>query len=120
MPSFEFSYDRENDILFLSKKGAMSKGAIEWGDLILDFDYQKKLVGIQIMNAVDFLAEMADVPRDSIEKMLSRLEHCEVESRQHRNTWIIKVILVSKLNERMRIPLSAPSLTTHSPALGFA
>ena len=55
MAEFEFSYDLENDSLFLFKKEGKSKGSIELGDLIFDFDYKLRLAGVQILNATSLI-----------------------------------------------------------------
>ncbi|MBD3361480.1 DUF2283 domain-containing protein [Candidatus Woesearchaeota archaeon] len=54
MKKFNFSYDKENDDLFLYNHNSKSAGSVEVGDIILDFNNKKELVGIQINKASEF------------------------------------------------------------------
>ena len=56
MEKFNIDYDNESDDLFLYAK-EKSKGSVEIGDLILDFDRGGKLVGIEMLNATNFLCD---------------------------------------------------------------
>ena len=38
MKTFDFSYDEDNDDLFIYLPGAKSAGAVEMGDFVFDFD----------------------------------------------------------------------------------
>ncbi len=51
MEKFNFNYDTENDDLFIYLEGKKSKGAIELGNFVLDFDAEGNLVAIQILSA---------------------------------------------------------------------
>ena len=58
MEKFNFSYDSRNDDLFVYLDGKKSKGAIELGNFILDFDDKGDLVAIQILNASLVLSKL--------------------------------------------------------------
>jgi uncharacterized protein YuzE len=52
------SYDRHNDILSIHKgfsEGEKFKGCIEIGDMILDMSTKRRIRGIEILNASDYL-----------------------------------------------------------------
>lgn len=51
MVKVKFSYDKENDDLFIYLPKSKSAGAIELGNFVFDFDENGKLVAIQIINA---------------------------------------------------------------------
>ena len=57
MKEFKFSYDKENDDLFVYLDGEKSEGAVEFGNLIMDFDSSSNLVAIQILNAAEFFSK---------------------------------------------------------------
>ncbi len=120
MANFEFSYDEENDDLLLFRKKAKSKGGIEFGNLVLDFDSKKMLVGMQIMEATGFICEMTNTSKRTIKKILANLERCEVATKQYGNMTIYKVTLLSSYKEKTEIPVTLPSITTPSPAITYA
>ena len=51
MESFNIDYDDENDSLFVYLKDSKSKGAVEIGNFILDFDNKGNLVAMEILDA---------------------------------------------------------------------
>ena len=118
MEKFKIDYDKESDDLFLYAK-EKSKGSVEIGDLILDFDRKGKLVGIEMLNATKFLSDcVAD--KDAVSKeLLSNLVKCEVEVKQKNNFLFIKIFLIGK-KITIPCPINAPIVTETSPALAYA
>lgn len=54
----KMNYDAENDILFMHKgfsKYEKFKGNIDAGDIVLDMSTKGRIVGIEILNASEFL-----------------------------------------------------------------
>tara|TARA_Y100000310_G_C20701281_1_gene830133 strand:+ start:5962 stop:6300 length:339 start_codon:yes stop_codon:yes gene_type:complete len=111
MKKYNFSYDQENDDLFLFDPKSKSKGSIEFGDLILDFNSKKELVGIQMMNASKFLKDILDEDVD-----LRGLEECKVEVKVKNNLLLIKIGLFTKL-KALNPVLTVPNIKERSPAL---
>ena len=60
MQKFNFSYDKEHDDLFLHRPDSKSKGSVEIGNLILDYNSKKELVGLQIMGASKVLQDLTN------------------------------------------------------------
>ena len=58
MEKFNFSYDSDNDDLFMYLEGKKSNGAVELGNFILDFDNKNNLVAIQILNASEVISKI--------------------------------------------------------------
>lgn len=120
MSKFNFSYDKENDDLFLFSPISKSKGSVELGELILDFNGKKELVGIQMMNASKFINDLVEQKDSSgIKQLLESLQECKVEIKVKNNLLIVKVYLISKTMEISPV-LSLPSITETSPALAYA
>lgn len=117
---FEFSYDKENDDLFLFKPGGKSKGSIEFGNFVIDLDYQFNVVGVQILDATDFLAEASFTPRGDIEQVLNELNECKVSSIQIRNMVIFKILLISKRKKETSVVIPLPNIRSRSPAVAYA
>lgn len=118
MRKVNFSYDKENDDLFLSIPKSKSKGSVELGDLILDFNNKKELVGIQIMNASKFVNDLIN-EKSNVKSILSTLKECKLEVKVKQNLLIIKIFLVSKIKEIAPV-LSVPNIKSSSPALAYA
>ena len=58
MKKFKFDYDKENDDLFVYLPNKKSKGAIELGNFVLDFDGKGNLVALQIFEASKVLSKL--------------------------------------------------------------
>ncbi len=118
MQRFEFDYDYENDDLFLYDKDCKSSGSVEIGDVVLDFDKRKGLVGIEITDATSFIRLL--IPQNQFritKKALSNLSACKVESRTRDNFLFIKIILLMSKNLEIPVNLSIPRIGRSSPAL---
>jgi hypothetical protein len=120
MVNFEFSYDQENDDLFLFRKDAKSKGSIEFGNLVLDFDSKKMLVGLQIMDATDFISEMTVLDKKTVKEILINLESCKGDFKPYRNMVLFKIVLFSKYKKETPVSIMLPNITTPSPAITYA
>ena len=118
MRKYNMSYDKEQDDLFLYNPIAKSKGSVEFGDLVLDYNYKKELVGIQMLHASKFLSDFIEMQDDKIKKFLQEVTACAVETRAKNNMLIIKIHFISKEKEITPV-ISIPSLTTSSPALVY-
>ena len=99
MQKFNFSYDKENDDLFLFNPKSKSKGSVELGDIIFDFNSKKEFVGMQIMNASKIIKDMTTETANSIKELLNNLKECKVDVKSKNNLLIIKLNLLSKLKE---------------------
>jgi uncharacterized protein YuzE len=114
MPKFEFSYDKENDDLFLYKKGSKSKGSIELGDLILDFD-SKDMVAVEFVGASHFISDFLGekIPKG----LLENLKECRIDVLR-RAPLIIRVVLLAE--KKLEVKLVVPEVIEKSPALLYA
>ena len=119
MQKFNFSYDRKNDDLFLFKPDSKSKGSVELGDLILDYNNKKEFVGIQILHASRLIKDLTDENLNAIKEVLNDLKECKVEVKSKNNLLIIKIFLLSKLKEVSPV-ISVPRIIRSSPALAYA
>lgn len=113
----KFDYDEKNDDLFLYDSKSKSKGSVELGDLILDFDSKKNLVGIQFLNASIFIKKFSD-KSVFVKQMLLSLTSCKFDAEQNNGFFIVKVVLESKY-EKICPVFSFPSIKESSPAVAF-
>ncbi|MFH1072564.1 MAG: DUF2283 domain-containing protein [Nanoarchaeota archaeon] len=119
MQKFNFSYDKEYDDLFLYSQASKSKGSVELGSLILDYNRKKELVGIQIMDASAFLHELINEKKEVIRDLLKNLIACKAEIKTKNNLLIIKMSLFSKTRELSPV-ISVPVISESSPSLASA
>ncbi len=119
MQKFNFSYDKNNDDLFLFNPKSKSKGSVELGDIIFDYNNKKEFVGIQIMHASKLIKDMTGENVQTIKQVLNNLKDCKVEAKVKGNPVIIKIFLISKLKEISPV-LSVPTIWESSPALAYA
>ncbi|MCF7798839.1 DUF2283 domain-containing protein [Candidatus Woesearchaeota archaeon] len=115
MRKFEFSYDKHSDNLFLYDASSKSKGSIELGDLIIDYNVKKEIVGIQLINASKFLKDLVK-GATGIKSLLSHLRACKVDVKTRHNLFIINILLQGQDKELAPV-LSVPNIVKQSPAL---
>ena len=86
MKTFDFSYDSENDDLFMYSKGEKSAGAVELGNFVFDFDKKGTLVAFEIIDASETLSKL-------LSKMLeiSKIKDIKAELVNFRNMASVKI-----------------------------
>ncbi len=115
--NFAVDYDSENDSLFLYNPKSKSKGAIEFGDIILDFNNKKELVAIEILNASRWLADTLDEDESQAKATLEQLKKTGRISSSRVGSWL-KIRFILFWNEKeITDVLSVPAVHTTSPAL---
>ena len=120
MQNFKFDYDQENDDLFLFSPKSKSRGSVELGKIILDFNSRRELVGIEMLDASELIGDMVE-SKDSktMKELLINLKGCKVNIKVNGNILFIKMCLISK-NETIAPMLSVPTIKHTSPALKYA
>ncbi len=104
---FVWDYSEHSDILNIHKKSIATAGSAELGDFTVDFDAAGNIVGVEIMNATEFLKE-AEITLEQ----LAELNGAGLLIKQGRGgevTYIWLKLTFSRSVER-RIPLPAPVL----------
>ena len=119
MRKFNFSYDKENDDLFLFISKSKSRGSVELGDMVLDFNNKKELVGLQIMNASKLFKDILSDNVNGIKSVLRNLKECKIDAKLKRNIMIIKIFLVSEKREIAPV-MQVPTISRSSPSLAYA
>ncbi len=122
MVNFNVDYDKDADDLFLYSE-EKSKGSVEIGDLVLDFDRKRKLVGVEILNATNFLVDCVANGKEISKEFLSSLIKCEVKIEQKNNFLFIKMLLIGKNAQGKKAQITCtiptPHITKTSPALAY-
>jgi len=113
MINFNVDYDSENDDLFVYLEGAKSKGAVEAGNFIFDFDKKGNLVAIQIMEA----SKTLKILLSKIIK-LSEIKEFKAEAINYRNMESVKFTLSDKSHTETTNIL-VPRIIKESPSLKY-
>lgn len=111
MENFKFSYDSENDDLFMYLEGEISKGAVELGNFILDFDDKGNLVAMQILNVSEVISKILS----KIIK-ISELKEVKMNIINFRNMDAIKFYISDGINKETTNIL-IPHIREKSPVL---
>ena len=113
MEKFNFSYDNENDDLFIYLEGKKSSGAVELGNFILDFDDAGNLVAMQILNVSEVLSKILS----NVIK-ITELKEVKVEIINFRNMEVIR-FSISDGNIEEKTNLLIPHIKEKSPVLSY-
>lgn len=113
MEKFDFSYDSANDDLFVYNKDRKSKGAIELGNFILDFDNSGNLVAMEITDASKVISKLV-----SKIVQLSRIKQMNVEIVNFRNMDAIQFEIITDA-QNFKANVLVPNIREKSPALRY-
>lgn len=113
MKEFKFSYDEENDDLFVYLPDSKSKGAIEIGNFVFDFDDSENLIAIQIFEASEVLSKLLS----KILK-LTKIKEIRADIINFRNMAFIKMEIISE-TEKEIISMPVPRIKEKSPAIDY-
>jgi hypothetical protein len=113
MENFNFSYDSENDDLFVYLEGKKSSGAVELGNFILDFDDKNNLVAMQILNITEVLSRILS---NLIE--ISEIKEIKMDVVNFRNMEAIKFYISDGVNEETT-NIFIPHIKEKSPVLSY-
>ena len=100
-------YDADSDSLAVSLSGKKSSGAIEMGDIIVDFDHNRELAGIELLNASDLLTKLTG--RHVTSATLQHIETCELQVKQTSHTLVVTILLRTATGE-ITTPIAVPAL----------
>lgn len=107
----EVDYDFVNDILFFKVKDREYDESLELGNLVVDIDTEKFIVGIQIFDASEFLQVSKDslrnIPRWKFQAFINK-DNIEIRlnyQTQIRNTIVEKNPIIVKEN-KSNLPVS--------------
>jgi len=111
MKEFQSSYDEGNDDLFVYLKGKKSKGAVEAGNFVFDFDENENLVGIQIFEASQVFSKM-------LSKIIevTKLKEIRADIVNFRNMATLRIYLNTETGQETA-NIIIPQIKEHSPAL---
>ena len=113
MENFKFSYDEQNDDLFVYLDGKKSEGAVEMGNFVFDFDKEENLVAIQISDASKVLSKLLSKIIN-----LAKITSIKLEIINFRNMTAVRMF-VETSEEKIVAPIIVPRVKQMSPALNY-
>ena len=114
MKKFSVDYDEENDSLFVYSADKRSGGAIESGNIVLDFDSAGSLVGMEFLDASDFFKTVFS---KVIEMGNIREFRADVVNFRNMNSLVKFSITTDAGTERNSVIV--PRVSTVSPAVDY-
>lgn len=93
--NLEFSYDKNNDLLYVYKKGSSVYSNVVIGEFHIEVDKSKKIVGMEILKASELLGEF-DIPR----RLLNDISSVSIKIVQNNNSTILFLIIQSQNEEK--------------------
>jgi len=103
------SYDEENDVLYYNS-GEKVSDSLELGDAFIEFSGEGKIVGVEIMNASEFLS--LQTGKEITDEMLKEIESGKISIRHNKDTIFLIfefVVPVESEKKSERISLNIPS-----------
>lgn len=91
---YDFEYDKARDSLAIHK-GGPAHGSARLGEIILDFDKDKQIIGVEILNPDKLLG--------ITKKALSNLSDAKIMTRQRGDCVYVYLVLKIKFEEKARI-----------------
>ncbi|MCK5234761.1 MAG: DUF2283 domain-containing protein [Candidatus Aenigmarchaeota archaeon] len=119
MKDFDFSYDKVNDDLFMYYPKSKSKGSVEIGNIIIDYNAKKEIVAIQLLNASRIIKDMLVDEKIDMKQFLVNLKNCKVSIKTDNSLTIMKFYLTGDSKKIMPV-ISMPNMVRGSPALACA
>jgi len=113
MKDFKFSYDKDNDDLFIYLPESKSAGSVEIGNFVFDFDKDERLVAIQIIEASKVLSKLVSKILE-----LSKIKELKADIISFRNMAMIRIeITTDSAKETANITI--PRIKEQSPSLRY-
>ncbi len=100
-------YDQENDILWVYS-GEKVKDSLEVGNFIIDFSYDDKVEGVEIMDASEVVSKLSlsKISKD----MLAGIKEASLSFYQSRELSYVIIGLIMTIDNKVReIPIQVPA-----------
>ena len=114
---FKIDYDFDADLLYCYDGKRHSKGSIELGSLVIDFEKQGAVVGLEVFDASGYLSELTN--RKVTKKALQNITKAQFSSTEKKGTLILKLILPLE-KENVPATIAIQDMLYRSPLLARA
>lgn len=94
--NLKYSYDSLNDLLYVYKEGSQVYSTVVVGEFHLVINKIKELVGLEILNASELLAEY-DIPK----RILKNIDRVEMKVVVRNNSFLVFLIIHALNQEKL-------------------
>lgn len=94
--NLKYSYDSLNDLLYVYKEGSQVYSTVVVGEFHLEINKIKELVGLEILNASELLAEY-DIPK----RILKNIDNVEMKVVVRNNSFLVFLIIHALNQEKL-------------------
>src|SRR3989344_5441935 len=107
---YKFDYDPENDSLFIYNSESKSSSSVEIDDLIIDYNSNKEISGLELLNASQFFKDINLEGQPLSKALLKEIVDCRLEIIPKNNFVVLKFLLVFKANKIVTTPIMIPTI----------
>ena len=86
----QFNYDKQHDLVYASKEGTKVAGNVMIGEFHVEFDENKKVVGLEILHASE-LVEAYGISQ----KILEEVKRADIRVKITNNSLLVSLVLYS-------------------------
>lgn len=104
-PEPRIDYDAEQDIMFYNA-GRKVKDSLDVGNIVVDFDYRGKVVGVEILDATGTLSDLVDADLDA--DLLASVQDAEVKVYGQQGFAYIVIVLTFAEDRTEHVNVSLP------------
>jgi len=94
--NLKYSYDSLNDLLYVYKEGSQVYSTVVVGEFHLEINKIQELVGLEILNASELLAEY-DIPK----RILKNIDRVEMKVVVRNNSFLVFLIIHALNQEKL-------------------
>jgi uncharacterized protein YuzE len=105
-------YDEERDVLYINE--GKSVESIPKGGFILQLNSNREVVGVEILNASEVIADLTDISIEEATELLKNIQSAEKKINQAGNFQLVAVIIKSEMNGEkvtQSVSLETPAAT---------
>ncbi|MBI4146633.1 DUF2283 domain-containing protein [Candidatus Woesearchaeota archaeon] len=102
-------YDDDSDSLSIQLSGRKSSFSIDNGELIVDFDSKKEVVGVEFLNASRILSIISK--KDITREALNNIKKCDLISKRAGNTLVIAIVIELPEGEVIENSITLPLIS---------
>jgi uncharacterized protein YuzE len=113
LKKFNVDYDAENDSLLLYR--GKSHGGIELSGIILDFDKEHALVGVELQHASSLLKDLIFSDVKVSKKTLQGVKSSRIDIRIKNQLLILKIFLLFEDHTELVAPITVPMIVEQNP-----
>ena len=102
-------YDVESNSLCVQVVGKRSSFSVDNGDLVIDFDSEKAVVGVEFLGASRILSIISK--KEITKDMLRNIKKCDLVSKRSGNTLVVRFVIELSQNTVITNSITLPLIS---------